>query len=249
MGEEFSFNGKSCTEFGLHYIPDAGARWYDSPDYTMIDDDVTGRNGGYFYGTKVGVRTFKLACYFEENTIEKLEALYRWLSRTAEGKLIFDERPFVYYIVRPMLPSSAQVWWRDAYCKGQKRGSGKITLNFKAYEPFGYMSYNSIDDVDVDGAELRCGVIETDMMPPAIQSVAGDYLVYNPGSETVYPTIRIAGSAPNGMTLTNMTTGTTCTLLAFNLAQNTYLEIDGKSGRIGVEPVGTTAFEYHADGY
>lgn len=209
---EFSFDGKSCTEFGLHYIPDAGDRWYDYPDYDTIDEEVTGRAGGYWYGTRVKVRTFKLPCYFEDTTVEKLEALYRWLSRNKEGKLVFDERPFVYYIVRPLLPSSAQVWWHELQHRLNPLGGGKITLNFKAYEPFGYMTYDRYEDLDVDGAEARCGILEASMMPSVIQPNAGEYLVYNPGSETSYPTLRIAGSAPNGLTITNATTGKQCTL-------------------------------------
>lgn len=249
MNGEFSFDGKSCTEFGLHYIPDAGDRWYSAPEYETIDEEVTGRSGGYWYGTRVKVQTFNLPCYFEDNSIERLEAVYRWLSRNKEGKLVFEDRPFVYYNVRPILPSSAQVWWHEIQHRLAPLGSGKVTLNFKAYEPFSYMKYDRYEEIDKDGAEMRCGIIEAGMMPPAIQPIAGQYLVYNPGSETAYPTLRIAGSAPDGLTLTNMTTGRTCTLLGFNMAENTWLEINGRSGKISIEPVGTPAFEYHVDGY
>lgn len=167
----------------------------------------------------------------------------------AEGKLIFDNRPEVYYIVRPSEMNEGEIWWHDYGKVRHTFGSGRITIHFKAYDPFGHMSYTSYDDVDLDGAAKRCGIVATSMMPAAIGKTAGTYLVYNPGTERAYPILRLYGSAPNGLTIKNKTTNETCTLESFNLANDTWLEIDSDSGRVSLEPLGTLAFEYHLDGY
>ncbi len=59
MYGEFSFRGRSCTEFDLHYIPDEGDLFPAVPEWKMTEEEVTGRKGGYFYGTSVGIRTFE----------------------------------------------------------------------------------------------------------------------------------------------------------------------------------------------
>lgn len=51
--EGFSFNGVHCSEFGIHYIPDAVDRVPIMPEYKQIENTVTGRHGGYYYGNQV----------------------------------------------------------------------------------------------------------------------------------------------------------------------------------------------------
>lgn len=68
--DEFTFNGHRCTEFGLHYIPGSKSRWLSTPDWSPIEETVTGRAGGYWYGTEIGIREFALSCYFEDDSYE-----------------------------------------------------------------------------------------------------------------------------------------------------------------------------------
>ena len=232
MGDEFSFNGHRCTEFGLHYIPGSRERWLSAPEWSTMEETVTGRPGGYWYGTELGVREFDLPCYFEDVSIERLEAIHRWMHRLAYGKLVFENRPEVYYMVRPSEKNEGEVWWHDIGKTVRTMGSGRITLHFKAYEVFGRLEHISYDGVDVNGEENRCGILKTDRMPPAISKEAGTYLVYNPGTENAYPLFRLYGSAPNGLTITNKTNGNVCTLEPFNLADGTWLEIDSDTGRV-----------------
>ena len=115
MEEGFSFAGKHCSEFGLHYIPDKNARFPSVPDFSMIEAEVTGRDGGYLYGTKVPTRSFDLACYYEGLTIEEVENALRWFSRNQKGKLIFDIRPWVYYEVYVSAKPTGTLWEHDYY--------------------------------------------------------------------------------------------------------------------------------------
>ena len=99
---------------------------------------MSGRDGGYYYGNNVKIRKFTLQCYFEEITRETREEIRNWLDRNTKGKLIFDERPFVYYNVRPTDVASGEI-----YTILTTRGevySGTFTATFSAYEPYGHLT-------------------------------------------------------------------------------------------------------------
>ena len=175
----------------------------------------------------------------------------QWLHRDRTGRLVFDDRPFVYYDARV-----AKVVEGKTYTTGHehKYGNeslyrGTLTITLKADDPFGKMTYVSYKDNDIDNAMARCGIISEEEMPAAIQAKAGEYLVYNPGTEPADTIIRIAGDAPNGCTITNRTTGDVCTLIA--LPSSGYLEIDSDAGSIVHLPSQPEeyAFEYHDYGY
>ena len=136
--EGFSYCGIHCSKYNIGFIPDAKDRWFKSPSFTLYEEDVSGRDGGYYYGNNVKIRKFTLKCYFEEITRETREEIRNWLDRNTKGKLVFDERPFVYYNVRPSDVTSGEV-----YAILTPRGevySGTFTATFSAYEPYGHLT-------------------------------------------------------------------------------------------------------------
>lgn len=174
---------------------------------------MTGKHGGYNYGNSVGIREFELECYIDGITTEVFEQMLQWIHRDAKGRLIFDDRPFVYYDVCPWKKPEGKIYPMGNSNEGSVDSTlwgGTLTLFFKAYDPFGKMLYKSYDDYDFDGAGISSGILETSQMPPSIEAITGDYLVYNPGTETANTIIRIAGSAPNGVMIRNYTNGTAC---------------------------------------
>jgi len=248
---EFSFNGHSCTEFGLHYIPGASERWFSSTPWKTMEESVTGKAGAYYYGSTVSVREFSLDCYFEDASIERLEAIERWLNRFAEGKLIFDDRPYVYYMARPSAPSKGKTWAHEYYQAIGLTGSGTCTLSFKAYMPYGMLdriSYDGTNPAKIGSMINRTGLMLNTKTPSTLGNTAGTYLIYNPGTEFTYPTLKFYGKAPNGLVITNYTTNEKCSLAAFNLASGQYLEVHAETG-VRLQPSDTIAFEYHLDGY
>ena len=249
--DQFSFNGHRCTEFGLRYAPSAKERWLTSAPYNVVEEKIFGRPGGCWYGTDVAFRDFSLTCYFEDEHEENLEKIHQWMDRNAEGWLIFEERPEVRYRVRPVDVVGGEVWERNEFGDlGRVRSSGRVTLKFRAYEAFGEMTFVSYEgEIDPTGASNRCGVVQSRMMPPDPLPIAGRYLIYNPGTERTFPLIRIRGKAPKGLAILNHTTGERCTLSEFQLAEDTWLEIDGRQGDFRIQPLGRLAFEYHVDGY
>ena len=207
-------------------------------------------DGGYFYGNEVEAREFVLECYFEEIEMDTFERIIQWLHRDREGKLIFDDRPFVYYIARVSKVVEGKVYSSSHLHKwgNETLYSGTFTVTFKAYDPFGRMTCVSYPDFDKDGVIDHSGIMREDEMPPAIQPQTGDYLVYNPGTETTDTFISIAGTAPNGLMIRNATTGDVCEIVS--LPSSLVLTIDSETGWVSstADPDGS-AFEYHDLGY
>lgn len=249
----FSFNGIHCSEFGIGYIPSPANRMLDEPQYNQIEKNVTGCAGGYYYGNNVEIREFELECYVESISTETFERILQWIHRDTKGRLIFDDRPYVYYDVVPWKKPQGKI-----YPTGNDNQlgmestlfSGTITFYFKAYDPFGKMTHVFYDGQDADGAYIGTGILPQDEMPPMIEAHVGDYLVYNPGTEQANTVIRIAGKAPEGVVIRNYTNGTVCTLLSLPSGDD-YLEIDSEAGSIKQLPSSPDefAFEYHDLGY
>lgn len=100
MHNGFSFNGVHCSKLGCTYVPSADEK-ISLPNVSATTSEIAQMDGGYYYGSKYKTRTFSLKCFFEDLTMERIHAITRWLSKDSLGKLVFDERPTVYYRVRP----------------------------------------------------------------------------------------------------------------------------------------------------
>lgn len=245
----FSFCGMHCSDLGIGYIPKPAQRMLSTAPFEQMEEDITARAGGYYYGVNVTIREFQLYCYFEDISTSEYERIIRHFHRGREGKLIFDDRPDVFYMVRV-----ADIIKGDSYTHHDMTGanvhSATFTLKFKAYDPFGHMSITTYRDGLLGPAVEYSGIIEASKMPAPLSPVAGDYLVYNPGTEMANTVIRIAGNAPNGVTITNHTTGDVCKLLAVP-QEPIYLEIDSESGSVKSLADGDDefSFELHDMGY
>ena len=213
-----------------------------------METTVTGRDGGYYYGNQAKPKEFKLSCFFEKIPMHTYEAMMQWVGRDKEGRLIFDDRPFVYYTAISHKPPEGEVYRTRGI--GGYVYSGKITLYFKAYDPYGKMMYAACGEEDPDGAMEHCGMLPVSMMPSSPLAHPGSYLVYNPGTEMTEVTIKIAGSAPNGLEIRNETTGDVCQMLGVVTDPN-WIEINSDEGSIKIKPSTEDkfAFELHNLGY
>jgi len=59
MNNGFTYRGIHSSKFNVEYIPDPQARWFHSPEYDVYKEDVAGRDGGYYYGNNLKIRTFE----------------------------------------------------------------------------------------------------------------------------------------------------------------------------------------------
>lgn len=247
----FSYCGIHCSKYNVEYIPDAKGRWFQSPAFDVSQKDVSGRDGGYYYGNDAKIRELTLLCYFEEITKETREQIRNWLDRRTKGKLIFDERPFVYYNVRP-----TKVVTGEIYAVLTKHGevySGTFTITFAAYEPYGFlMPCTLTDEAEMQGAGMITGLLPSAEMPaaPTTQN-ASSFLLYNGGTQTCDTVIQIGGTGTN-ILIANAANGTSCSL--HSLPTEGYLEIDSHLGKVtwvhGThDSERDIFFEYHNEGY
>lgn len=247
--EGFSFNGVHSSSFPCWYIPSESDKMLSTPDYEVLEADVTGRDGGYYYGNRIKTREFSLPCFFEDITLETKERMFQWLDRCANGKQVFDNRPFVHYHVRPVKRITGKIYTSRHDGANEDTYSGTFTIVFKAYDPFGYMTYNTYSGIDMDGAGRYCGILEESEMPPLPSVSDTSVLIYNCGTQPCDTIIKIGGTAADGLSITNRANGQVCSVTSQpNIG---YLEINSLYG--SVEHVnGTTrelVFEFHDDGF
>lgn len=163
----FTYNGIHSEALNCWYIPDATDNWFVSSDFEVMDQEVVGRSGGYWYGNRVKSRTFTLKMFFEDITQTGREKIRAWLDQKTSGELIFDDRPFVYYNVRPTKTVTGKIYTTRHEGYSNDTYSGTFTVTFTAYEPFGFLKYKSYTNYDNDGAGLYCGILEQGEMPTA----------------------------------------------------------------------------------
>lgn len=248
--EGFWYNGKHSDDFHCYFIPDENDRWFASPDFEVYETTDTGKDGGYFYGTKAKVRAFTLKCFYEDATIQQREALRRWLDRDTSGQLIFDRRPFVHYDVRPTKVVQGKRWTSLAPGTNEELYNGTLMITFSAYQPYGLLNAKDYTDFDTGGAELYCGILPHDMMPAApTVGTPSSFLIYNCGTRKCCPVFRVSGTANAGLVIANYTNKTICQLSG--LPSTGYLEIDGNLGSVTWVhgDIRELAFNYHMTGF
>lgn len=98
----FSYRGIHSSRFGVYYIPDATDRGQDMPAFDVEDLDIGHGDGGLYVQNRVPARDLPLDCYFDGITQDMREGLYRWLHRDTKGPLVYDDRMYAYYDVRPV---------------------------------------------------------------------------------------------------------------------------------------------------
>lgn len=59
-----------------------------------------------------------------------------WFGRNTKGRLIFDDRPYVFYDVIPSQRIELENY-RAIACDNRMKYSGMMTITLKAYCPFG----------------------------------------------------------------------------------------------------------------
>lgn len=244
----FTYNGIHSSAFGVEYAPNAEARWWIGADYEIYQKKVAWKNGGYLYGSAANIRKIKMDCYFEEISIATREKIRRWLGRTTSGKLIIDERPFVYYKVRvsEVVPGKIYIDNNDTY-------SGTFTVTFIAEDPFGYLNRKSNAGTENDGAEDYCGLIASGKMPSAPTTSSRIFDVYNPGTESCGMQIILAGTANKPIRFINSRNKTECVISSLP-TNNLTLDINNDDTGLAKVYTGTNSdnyengFAYHDHG-
>lgn len=253
----FTYNGIHSDTMRVGYAPSVDSWQRKQTTYEIADTDTPGRDGGYFYFSRYKTRDFSLSCWVEDVTINQWERIKRWLDKSTNGRLIFDDTPFMYYNVRP-----TKALTHKFYPAGNGLISGTFTITFTAYDPAGYLLYDRLDVTNSDclKAAEYCDLLLPAFMPEAPDKETKDFLLYNCGTAPCDTTIRISGLVNDTVKIQNLTNSQTCTLIPLegyerlpvdDNGAGAYLEIDSYYGYVKLLGLGspTYAFAYHDDGF
>ena len=97
----FTFGGVHSSDLGIIRV--SGGDRYDEQLHPEIKDrtaEVPGLNGDYYFGSDFGPRSFDIEIAFDSLTEEQFRKLRRVFGTKDIKQLIFDERPYKYYMAK-----------------------------------------------------------------------------------------------------------------------------------------------------
>jgi phage-related protein len=178
----FSFNEHRSEELGIVRVSD-GSRYNEDLVPTTQDKtvQVPGGDGFYYFGSDYTQRQFSINIAFDELTEKQLRELQQVFGTKELGKLIFDERPYKYYMVKSGKPQLKYICFgREGEVRTYK---GEGTLTFTAYYPFAksiYKFLNEYSDKNKDEWKEASGM-KTEKGTYDTVSNNGSTPVYNAG--------------------------------------------------------------------
>lgn len=252
----FIQNGIHSSELGVYYIPDENERGDFFSPFEVIDNERAWNSGGEYYGSRVKSRVFTLSCYYELISKKTREKMIRWLDRRSSGELVFDNRPYAKYFVRPTKKIAIKDYLQTT--QGEQLYSGTFEITFTAYHPFAELTYETSDEVEDDMALCETGLIPSKKMPAKYDKDKNPYncRIYNPGTETGHSIVRFRGvTGEAGITIKNSVTGDECVIRGVGsnvMKDGEQIEINSKTGRVEYHTANggmSVRFEFHDKGY
>lgn len=177
----FSFNEHRSESLGIVRVSD-GSRYNEDLIPTTQDKtvQVPGGDGFYYFGSDYTQRQFSINIAFDELTEVQFRKLQQVFGTKELGKLIFDERPYKYYMVKSSKPQLKYICFGK---DGERIYKGEGTLTFTAYYPFAksifkflneYGNKNKDEWKEASGMKAEKGTYD-------IVSNNGSISVYNAG--------------------------------------------------------------------
>lgn len=149
----FSFNGYRSEELGIVRVSD-GSRYDEDLLPTSQDKtvQVPGGDGFYYFGSDYTQRQFSINIAFDELTEAQFRKLQQVFGTKELGKLIFDERPYKYYMVKSGNPQLKYICFGKEGDPRIYKGEG--TLTFTAYYPFAKSVFKFLEKTQKEGKEV-----------------------------------------------------------------------------------------------
>lgn len=145
----FSFNEHRSESLGIVRVSD-GSRYNEDLVPTAQDKtvQVPGGDGFYYFGSDYTQRQFSINIAFDELTEKQFRELQQVFGTKELGKLILDERPYKYYMVKSGKPQLKYICFgKDGQARTYK---GEGTLTFTAYYPFAKSVHKFLDEYTND---------------------------------------------------------------------------------------------------
>lgn len=177
----FSFNEHRSESLGIVRVSD-GSRYNEDLVPTTQDKtvQVPGGDGFYYFGSDYTQKPFTIPIAFDELTEKQFRELQQVFGTKELGKLVFDERPYKYYMVKSSKPQLKYICFGK---DGERIYKGEGTLTFTAYYPFAksvfkflneYSDKNKDEWKEASGMKAEKGTYDT-------ISNNGSISVYNAG--------------------------------------------------------------------
>ena len=177
----FSFNEHRSESLGIVRVSD-GSRYNEDLVPTTQDKtvQVPGGDGFYYFGSDYTQKPFTIPIAFDGLTEKQFRELQQVFGTKELGKLVFDERPYKYYMVKSGKPQLKYICFGK---EGERIYKGEGTLTFTAYYPFAksvfkflneYGNKNKNEWKEASGMKAEKGTYD-------IVSNNGSISVYNAG--------------------------------------------------------------------
>ena len=139
----FSFNEHRSESLGIVRVSD-GSRYNEDLVPTTQDKtvQVPGGDGFYYFGSDYTQRQFSINIAFDELTEKQFRELQQVFGTKELGKLVFDERPYKYYMVKSGKPQLKYICFGK---DGERIYKGEGTLTFTAYYPFAKSAFKFLE--------------------------------------------------------------------------------------------------------
>ena len=139
----FSFNGYRSEDLGIVRVSD-GSRYTEDLVPTTQDKtvQVPDGDGFYYFGSDYTQKPFTIPIAFDGLTEKQFRELQQVFGTKELGKLIFDERPYKYYMVKSSKPQLKYICFGK---DGERIYKGEGTLTFTAYYPFAKSAFKFLE--------------------------------------------------------------------------------------------------------
>ena len=174
----FSFNEHRSESLGIVRVSDGSIYNEDLVPTTQDKTvQVPGGDGFYYFGSDYTQRQFSINIAFDGLTEKQFRELQQVFGTKELGKLVFDERPYKYYMVKSSKPQLKYICFGK---DGERIYKGEGTLTFTAYYPFAKSIFKFLNEY---GNKNKDEWKEASGMKPE----KGTYdIVSNNGSISVY---------------------------------------------------------------
>ena len=148
----FSFNGRHSSEFGLTVVSPSDRTQENI--FTSFEDktvEVSGRDGAYYFGTEIKRKELGLTVAFDRLTSKQYREVINWLNPKIVGKLIFDEKPYKYYMAKISSQPNFSFIPFEEEVDGEKIHvfKGDISISFIAHDPYGYCDTSLLSEIEI----------------------------------------------------------------------------------------------------
>ena len=258
MAGGFSFCDTDIASLGLTYVPELEDTFaYKPASFESHVETFEGHNGGYYYGSWYSPKEFTLRCYFEEARIDKgiMSKVYGLFKKGRSGRLVFDRRPWCYYIATITDPVELEL---------RNYENGVVTIKMKAVYPFARSDIIVNTRSEKYHDDLMANTAVFDKLEMDINRELENISVQhshpytlrlaNPGQEPAPVAVAIAGNVGEGVIIANNTTGQSMKLVAITDAVTPVgkeVIVDSINGKTVVAGNGETKinFLYHEYGF